>query len=50
MMKRVFVNIFLILLTAIYVYPQDTDLKREVTLYNPYILHCLISERRAPFQ
>ncbi len=37
MMKRVFVNIFLILLTAIYVYPQDTDLKREVTLYNPYI-------------
>jgi len=37
MIKRVFVNIFLILLTAIYVYPQDTDLKREVTLYNPYI-------------
>lgn len=36
-MKRVFLNIFLILLTAIYVFPQDKEMKREVTLYNPYI-------------
>ena len=37
MMKRNLLNIFLLLLIAVDLFSQEQDLKREVTLYNPFI-------------
>jgi len=36
-MKKFLINISLIILIAVPVYSQEQDLKREVTLYNPFI-------------
>ncbi len=37
MMKRNLLNIFLLLLITVDLFSQEQDLKREVTLYNPFI-------------
>ncbi|NLA49141.1 MAG: hypothetical protein GX876_06710, partial [Bacteroidales bacterium] len=37
MMKRNLLNIFLLLLIVVDLFSQEQDLKREVTLYNPFI-------------